>query len=67
MVASLRGYHVGQNISKISGIFKFDLPLWLTRIYRETLKLQRSVTPWYMNRPWKVQPFIYKYFGDLAE
>ena len=27
MVASLRGYHEGQNISIISGIFKFDVPL----------------------------------------
>ena len=26
MVASLRGSHIGQNISKISGIFKFDVP-----------------------------------------
>ena len=27
MVASLRGSHVGQNIYKISGIFKFHVPL----------------------------------------
>ena len=27
LVAYLLGSHVGQTISKISGIFKFDLPL----------------------------------------
>ena len=33
LVASLQGSHEGQNIFKISGIFKFDVPLWLTSIY----------------------------------
>ena len=27
LVASLQGSHAGQNIFKISGIFKFDVPL----------------------------------------
>ena len=27
LVASLQGSHAGQNILKISGIFKFDVPL----------------------------------------
>ena len=32
VVASLQGSHAGQNIFKISGIFKFDVLLGLTRI-----------------------------------
>ena len=56
VVASLQGSHAGQNIFKISGIFKFDVPLWLTRIYRQTLKLQRSVAPSYRNRPERFSP-----------
>ena len=56
LVASLQGSHAGQNIFKTSGIFKFDVPLWLTRIYRQTLKLQRSVAPSYSNRPERFSP-----------
>ena len=32
LVASLQGSDAGQNIFKISGIFNFDVPLWLIRI-----------------------------------
>ena len=56
VVASLQGSHEGQNILEISGIFKFDVPLWLTRIYRQTLKLQRSVAPSYRNRSERFSP-----------
>ena len=39
LVASLQGSDAGQNILRISGIFNFDVPLWLTRIQSDVATL----------------------------
>ena len=39
LVASLQGSDAGQNILRISGIFNFDVPLWLTRIQSDVVTL----------------------------
>ena len=61
----LQGSNAGQKCLKISRIFKFDVPLWLTRIWSD-LVTTSMVALSGRNRSWKVQPCIYKSFGDLA-
>ena len=39
LVASLQGSDAGQNISRISGIFNLEVPLWLTRIQSDVVTL----------------------------
>ena len=65
LVLYLQGSDAGQKWLKISRIFNFDVPLWMTRI-GQTLYLHRIVALSYRNRSWRFQPCIYKSFGGLA-
>ena len=66
LVLYLQGSDAGHKWLKIWRIFKFDVPLWLTRIRSDLVSTQDCRSLSNRNRSWRFQPCIYNWFGDLA-
>ena len=65
LVACLQGSDAGQKCFKILRIFNFGVQLRLTRIRFRSCNCRGRSAQTYWNRPWMIQPCIYRPFVDL--